>query len=61
MSSLNIRGRWNEAKGKLKQRYSILTEDDLVLAIGREGELIGRLQQRLGMQKTEIFRILSEL
>jgi uncharacterized protein YjbJ (UPF0337 family) len=61
MSALNIRARWNEAKGKLKLRYSTLTEDDLVFAIGKEGELIGRLQQRLGVKKNEVFKILSEL
>jgi uncharacterized protein YjbJ (UPF0337 family) len=61
MSALNIRGRWNEAKGKLKQRYSMLTEDDLAFSIGREGELIGRLQQKLGMKKNEVFKILAEL
>jgi hypothetical protein len=61
MNALNIRRRWNEAKEKLKQRYSVLTDDDLVFSIGKEGELIKRLEQRLGMRKTEVFRVLSEL
>jgi uncharacterized protein YjbJ (UPF0337 family) len=61
MSALNIRARWNEAKAKLRQKYSMLTEDDLVFAFGKEGELIGRIQQRLGVQKNEVFKILSEL
>jgi hypothetical protein len=60
MNSL-IRRRWNEAKEKLKQRYSLLSEDDLDFAIGREGELIGRLQNRLGLKKHELFKVLAEL
>lgn len=59
--SMNIRGRWNEAKDKLKQKYASLTDDDLVLAIGKEGELIGRIQRRLGVRKHEVFKILSDL
>jgi uncharacterized protein YjbJ (UPF0337 family) len=61
MNALNIRSRWNEAKGKLKQKYSVLTDDDLIFSIGKEGELIKRLEQRLGMRKTEVFKVLAEL
>jgi uncharacterized protein YjbJ (UPF0337 family) len=45
---LQMKGSWNEVKGKLKQKYGQLTDDDLVFAEGKEDELLGRLQKRLG-------------
>jgi uncharacterized protein YjbJ (UPF0337 family) len=61
MNALNIKGKWNEVKGKLKQQYAMLTDDDLVFAEGKENELIGRLQQRLGKGKDEVIKILADL
>jgi uncharacterized protein YjbJ (UPF0337 family) len=43
MNKLNFRGSWNEVKGKLKQKYGNLTDDDLTFAEGKEEELLGRL------------------
>jgi len=54
MTTLQIKGNWNEIKGKLKQKYGQLTDDDLTFATGKEDELLGRLQQRLGKKKEEI-------
>ncbi len=51
MNKLTIKGNWNEVKGKLKQKYADLTDDDLTFAEGKEDELLGRLQQRLGKSK----------
>ena len=51
---LQIKGSWNEVKGKLKQKYSQLTDDDLMFADGKEDELLGRLQKRLGRTKDEL-------
>ncbi|SHE44094.1 Uncharacterized conserved protein YjbJ, UPF0337 family [Fodinibius roseus] len=51
MNKLNIKGNWNEKKGKLKQKYAELTDDDLIYAEGKEEELVGRIQQRLGTSK----------
>ena len=45
---LQMKGSWNEVKGKLKQKYGQLTDDDLMFAEGKEDELLGRLQKRLG-------------
>jgi uncharacterized protein YjbJ (UPF0337 family) len=45
---LQMKGSWNEVKGKLKQKYGQLTDNDLVFAEGKEDELLGRLQKRLG-------------
>jgi len=56
MTTLQIKGNWNEIKGKLKQKYGQLTDNDLTFAEGKEEELLGRLQQRLGKKKDEIRR-----
>jgi uncharacterized protein YjbJ (UPF0337 family) len=52
--NLQIKGSWNEVKGKLKQKYGQLTDDDLMFADGKEDELLGRLQKRLGRTKDEL-------
>ena len=49
-----IKGNWNELKGKAKQEYGDLTDDDVTYVEGQEDELIGRLQQALGKTKDEI-------
>jgi uncharacterized protein YjbJ (UPF0337 family) len=54
MTKLQFKGSWNEVKGKLKQKYGELTDDDLVFAEGKEDELLGRLQGRLGKSKEEL-------
>jgi uncharacterized protein YjbJ (UPF0337 family) len=51
---LQMKGNWNEIKGKLKQKYGQLTDDDLAFADGKEDELLGRLQKRLGRTKDDL-------
>jgi len=51
---LQMKGSWNEVKGKLKQKYGQLTDDDLMFAEGKEDELLGRLQKRLGRTRDEL-------
>jgi uncharacterized protein YjbJ (UPF0337 family) len=51
---LQMKGSWNEIKGKLKQKYGQLTDQDLTFAEGKEEELLGRLQRRLGKTKDEL-------
>jgi uncharacterized protein YjbJ (UPF0337 family) len=51
---LQFKGTWNEIKGKLKQKYGELTDDDLAYAEGKDDELLGRLQKRLGKAKDEL-------
>ena len=53
-----FKGNWNEIKGKLKQKYSMLTDNDLLLVDGKKDELIGRLQIKLGKTKEEIHKVL---
>lgn len=47
-TKLQLKGSWNEVKGKLKQKYADLTDDDLLFEEGKEDELLGRLQKKLG-------------
>jgi uncharacterized protein YjbJ (UPF0337 family) len=54
MTRLQFKGNWDEVKGKLKQKYGQLTDDDLAFAEGKEDELLGRLQKRLGKSKEEL-------
>jgi uncharacterized protein YjbJ (UPF0337 family) len=61
MNKLTIEGNWNEIKGKLKQKYGDLTDDDLAFSRGKEDELYGRLQKKLGKTKEEIKREIEEL
>ena len=61
MEKLQVKGAWNEVKGKLKQKYAQLTDDDLTYIEGKDDELYGRLQQRLGKSKEEIRREIEEL
>jgi len=51
---LQMKGSWNAVKGKLKQKYVQLTDDDITFAEGKEDELLGRLQKRLGRTKDEL-------
>src|SRR5690606_32141094 len=61
MNSLQLKGNWNEIKGKLKQQYADLTDDDLMYAEGKEDELYGRLQKKLGKSKEEVQKLINEL
>jgi uncharacterized protein YjbJ (UPF0337 family) len=56
-----LKGNWNETKGKLKQKFAILTDDDLLLVDGKQDEMIGRLQIRLGKTKEAVQKLISEL
>jgi len=51
---LQLKGSWNEVKGNLKRKYGRLTDDDLAFAEGKEDELLGRLQKRLGRTSNEL-------
>ncbi len=61
MNTDQLQGNWKEAKGKLKQRYGQLTDDDLVYEEGKEDEFFGRLQQKLGKSKEEVKKIIDDL
>lgn len=60
MNKLTIKGDWNIAKGKLKQRWASLTDNDLTFTEGQEDELIGRIQKRTGETREAVERAVSE-
>ncbi len=49
-----MKGNWNQIKGKLKQKYGELTDDDLTYVEGKEDELYGRIQKKVGKSKDEV-------
>ena len=61
MNKLTIEGNWNEIKGKLKQKYGELTDNDLTFAQGKEDEMYGRLQKKLGKTKDVIKKEIADL
>jgi len=61
MNKTELKGNWNEQKGKLKQKFAELTDDDLMYAEGKKDEMFGKLQIKLGKTKDELNRILSGL
>lgn len=61
MTKLQMKGSWNETKGKLKQKYADLTDDDLLFEEGKEDELLGRLEKKVGKTKEQLRQSISEL
>lgn len=57
---LKLKGNWNELKGKLKEKYGELTDDDLTYAEGKEDQLLGKLQKKTGAAKEELSKMLFE-
>ncbi|WP_394990423.1 CsbD family protein [Emticicia sp.] len=55
-----LKGNWNETKGKLKQKFAMLTDDDLLFAEGKQDEMVGRLQVKLGKTKEEIHQLIAD-
>ena len=61
MTKLEIKGNWNEIKGRLKQKYAQLTDDDLTFEEGKEDEVLGRIQKRTGEAKEDIRNFIGRL
>jgi len=61
MDKLELKGKWNEIKGKVKQAYGDLTDDDLAYQEGQEDELYGRLQSKTGKTRDEVVEWLRGL
>ncbi len=59
MNKTEIKGNWNERKGRLKQKFAVLTDNDLMFEEGQKDEMLGTLQKKLGKTKEELNRILS--
>lgn len=61
MNTEEIKGNWDEQKGKLKQKFAALTDNDVLFKEGQKDEMIGRLQIKLGKTKEELLKIIAEL
>ena len=61
MDKLEIKGNWNEVKGKAKQQYADLTDDDLKYQEGQEDEMLGKVQKKLGKTRDEVVDWLKSL
>jgi uncharacterized protein YjbJ (UPF0337 family) len=61
MNKTEVKGNWNEQKGRLKQKFAVLTDNDLMFAEGKKDEMLGKLQIKLGKSKEELQKILEGL
>jgi len=61
MNTTEVKGKWNEQKGKLKQKFASLTDNDLMFEQGKKDEMLGKLQVKLGKTKEELEKILEAL
>ncbi len=61
MNTLKVKGNLNELKGKLKKKFAVLTDNDLMFKEGKEDEMMGRLQTKLGKSKDELDKIIASL
>ncbi len=61
MANLKLKGHWNEIKGKVKQQYADLTDDDLLYEEGKEDELLGKIQKKTGRTRDEVVNWLNDL
>jgi len=59
MNTTEAKGNWNEQKGKLKQKFAILTDNDLMFEKGKKDEMFGRLQKKLGKSKEELQKVIE--
>ena len=58
---LKLNGAWNDAKGKAKKQYASLTDDDLLYEEGKDDELVGRVQKKIGKTKDEVIKWIESL
>lgn len=61
MNTPELKGTWHEKKGKLKQKFAVLTDNDLMYNEGKKEEMLGRLQKKLGKSKEELNKIIEAL
>ncbi len=61
MNKTEVKGNWNEQKGKLKQKFAVLTDNDLMFEEGKKDVMFGKLQVKLGKTKEELHAIIAAL
>jgi uncharacterized protein YjbJ (UPF0337 family) len=60
-NTTELKGNWNEQKGRLKQKFAVLSDNDLLFAEGKYDEMLGKLQKKLGKTKEELLKIIAAL
>jgi uncharacterized protein YjbJ (UPF0337 family) len=61
MDTLRIKGNWNQMKGKIKEKYPDLTDDDLMFVTGKEDDLLGRIQRKTGKSRDEVVSYINSI
>ena len=61
MNSAEVTGSWEELKGKLKKRFAVLIDNDLLFEEGMKDEMLGKIQMKLGKTKKELRKIIAGL
>lgn len=61
MNSTALLGNWEEQKGKLKQKFATLTDNDLLFVEGKKEEMMGKLQIKLGKTKEQLHKLIASL
>jgi uncharacterized protein YjbJ (UPF0337 family) len=61
MNTLSMKSSWKETAGKLKQQFANVTDDGLLFKEGKDEELLGRLQQKLGKTKEDVRTLIAKL
>jgi uncharacterized protein YjbJ (UPF0337 family) len=61
MNTTELKGNWNVQKGKLKEKFAMLTDDDLLFAEGKKDEMLGKLQIKLGKTKDDLRKLIESL
>ena len=61
MNTTELKGKWEEQKGKLKQKFAELTDDDFLFLEGKKEEMLGKIQIKLGKSKEELHKIIEAL
>jgi uncharacterized protein YjbJ (UPF0337 family) len=61
MNTTELKGNWNEVKGKLKKQFAELTDNDLMFEEGKKDEMLGKLQIKLGKTKEELTKFIDSL
>ena len=59
MNTTEVKGNWNEQKGKLKQKFAVLTDNDLMYKEGKEDEMWGKVQKKIGKTKEELLKLIG--
>ena len=59
MNTTELKGNWLQQKGRLKEKFAVLTDDDLLFEQGKKDEMLGKIQAKLGKTKEELRKIIE--